>query len=225
MTAFLTGAWIGALPELVLGALFVISSLCYAFRRAAAIEKLLTRFSFRQMVRIAVYFRIAYAGLLTVLQYVVWSSSGTMGNSFLNAPLGSAVPVPTVHELPWVFNHPLGYFIFYSYGRFWLSVLVTLLVAWVFHNILHALERYNGRFFEAGEVELGYLMALIVGWPQFVIFVPLVFLFVVVVALVRLLLLRKQYTTLGWPFIYAALATVLLGAKLLSLSGLMVLSV
>jgi hypothetical protein len=69
------------------------------------------------------------------------------------------------------------------------------------------LQRHRERYFEAGEVELGALMVLVVGWPGFLVFIPVVFLAVVLISIIRGILWKEAYTTLGLPFFIAALVS------------------
>lgn len=206
---------LGMLTPIFMAVVFLFGACVYGSRHTAMGAKLRKWIGVRHLIRAAVYFRIAYAGLLTVTQYYIWANMGTVGEVFLDAPVTKAVPDPLVGSLSSVFNHPLGYFLFYSYGRFWLNAILSILIAWLFHKILIALRKYNGRFFDDGETELGYVMALVAGWPVFVIFLPLVFLFVVAVSVVRLVAIKEAYTTLGWPMICAAAVCILWGAKLI----------
>ncbi len=213
------------LTPLFMSAIFLLAAFAYGFRHTSVGAKMRKWVGMKNLVRAAVYFRIAYAGLLTVTQYYIWTGMGAVGEVFLDAPVSKAVPEPLVGALSAVFNHPLGYFLFYSYGRFWLNAILSILVAWAFHKLLLALRKYNGRFFEEGEVELGYVMALIAGWPVFVVFLPLIFVFVVLVSIARLIIMKEAYTTLGWPFICAAAVCILWGSKLVIALNLGMLSI
>ncbi len=216
---------LGMLTPLFMAMVFLLGAFMYGFRHTAVGVKMRRWIGMKNLVRAAVYFRIAYAGLLTVTQYYVWANMGTVGEVFLDSPVTKAIPDPLVGTLSSVFNHPLGYFLFYSYGRFWLNAILSLLIAWVFYKVLIALRKYNGRFFDDGETELGYLMALVVGWPVFVVFVPLVFVCVVLVSIARLLVIKEAYTTLGWPFICAAAICILWGARLIAILNLSALNI
>ena len=123
----------------------------------------------------------------------------------------------------YVFSSKLGYFLFYSFGRFWLGLLISLLAAAAFYIFLRSLKKYQERFFEDGETELGFLAALIAGWPAFIVFLLLVFPGVVLVAIYRRLFTGEMYTTLGWPLVLAALASLLWGKSLIIALGLRVL--
>ena len=159
--------------------------------------------SYKSLVVVLVGFRLLYAAFLTVAQYYAWSQD-TLSRLLLNSP---------------------RYFLFYAYGRFWLNALIAIGVALAFYLFLRFLKKYRERFFKEGETELGFLAALLVGWPNFVIFVTLVFVSVVLLAVFRRLVLRKMYTTLGWPFILAALLTLIWGSKLILILHLGVLRI
>ena len=113
-----------------------------------------------------------------------------------------------------------GYWLDYSYRRFWLNLLVSLFIAFIFFLILKFLRKYKDRFFEDGEVELGFFTALLLGWPKFLFFAPMVFFSVVVISLARQIIYKKIYTTLGYPFLLATLITLIFGDEVLALFNL-----
>lgn len=106
-----------------------------------------------------------------------------------------------------------------------MNVLLSIVVAFAFYAFLKALKKHNDRFFHEGETELGLLLALIVGWPNFVVFVPLVFLAVVLVSIFRGIYMKEMYTTLGTPMLLAALITMIFGSYLIGAFGLTVLKI
>ena len=152
---------------------------------------------------VSIVFAVLYAGFLTWGQHYVWSGD-SVSKSFLTIPLHS-VPVPLVEAFPSVFQASSGYFIFYSLQRFWFPAVLNILVAVVFFWFLKILKSYNGRFFEEGETELGFLLSLLVGWPVFLVFLPLALLSVVLVSIVKMTLFKEHYTTLGVPFLLGSL--------------------
>ncbi len=219
----LLGPALNLLPMLVLGGVFVAGTLRYAQARGVLRTGTLSIIDYPWLSRIAIGFRVLYAGLLTVGQYYVWDQA-SFTRTFLNAPV-TALPIPFIRDLPWLFGTKLGYFILSSVVHFWLNVALSLGVAWLFFLFLAALKRHRERFFEVGEIELGYLCALVVGWPNVALFVFLTFAAVVAISIVRGIAMGQRYTTLGWPFIAAAIVTVFFGSALTDLLNLGVLRI
>ncbi len=207
------------LPIVALGAVYVGALLVY-INGASRILNL------KILVVAAVVFRILYSALLSVVQYYVWSGQ-EFTRVLINSPLAKEVPLADFlrNSFSFLFDSELGYFLFYSWGHFWMNALLTIAAAFAFYGFLKVLKKRNDRFFYEGETELGLLMALVVGWPSFVIFVPLVFLAVVLVSIFRGLYLKEAYTTLGVPMLLAALITMIFGSNLISALGLTVLKI
>lgn len=210
---------IDLLPKIFFG-LILILILFFYFKRSVFNFKLVCRY----FIFIVLGFRLAYSLFLTLAQYYFWSKDG-LTKYLLNFALTPALPVDAIKALPWLFDNRLGYFIFYSWGRFWLNLFLTLLIAFVFWRFLKLLKKHKERFFEEGEVELGFLTILISGWPNSLIFLFLAFFGVVIVSIFRLILLKEFYTTLGLPFILSAAAVFLWGSRLAEIFGLSVLRV
>lgn len=159
--------------------------------------------NYKLLVIILAAARILYAAFLTAAQYYAWLH-GALTKLLLDSP---------------------RYFWFYAYGRFWLNAFIAIGVAFAFYLFLKFLKKYQERFFEEGETELGFLAALIVGWPNFVILVPLVFVSVVLISIFRGIFLKEAYTTLGWPFLLATLLTLIWGSWLIPIFRLGVLKI
>lgn len=223
---FLFGPFALWLPYLFFGAVFVCAVVLTAIRaRPGLLPKLRSAVSITILVRITVAFRVGFALFLTYGQYYAWSQNA-FTKTLLHIPMNPVeMPFWIVRLFPWVFNTDIGYLLFYSWGRFWLDTILVVGVAALFFWFLRALERRNGRLFEAGEPELGFLMALLVGWPGVIAFIPLIFVSVVIVSVFRRLVMKQELTTLGWPFLVAALVTFVLGNTLLEVCGLIVLAV
>jgi hypothetical protein len=194
------------LPKIFFAIVFLLVAFLYFFYRESKsneANKLTKLISYKSLIVGSIVFRLFYAALLTVSQYYVWSQ-----NKFTQLLLNER-----------------GYFLFYSYGRFWLNAFISIGAAFIFYIFLKSLQKHRERFFEAGGTELGFLSALIVGWPSFVIFLPLVFIFVILISISRRIFIKEIYTTLGWPFILATLAALIFGSKLLLFLGLKVISI
>ncbi|MBI2013682.1 MAG: hypothetical protein HYS87_02560 [Candidatus Colwellbacteria bacterium] len=169
-------------------------------------------------------FKALFAAFLSWGQYFVWLRGGEFTQTFLNTPLSADTPDTVLTFVTKLFR-PLfetekGYFLFYAYSRFWINLIVLIVAAIGFWLFLKMLKKYRARFFDTGEVELGFLMALVAGWPGFLVFVPLVFLAVVFVSIFRGIFLKEAYTTLGWPMLLAALLTLIWGSSLIDLLNL-----
>lgn len=209
----------------VLYAVFFLALFLYACRAFPWMARVKRYCSIKGLIRAVVYFRIGYAGLFTVLQYFAWTEGGRVSAALAHTSLSENIPITLVKIFPFIFEGEFGYFIYYSLSRFWFGAALSLLGAWMFYRFLIALARHEGRFFEEGETELGYLSALIVGWPLSVLFIPLSFIAVVLLSLFRLIFFKEPYTTLGWPFLAAVLVSLIWGGILLALTGLLVLRV
>lgn len=182
---------------LIAGYIFVIfASYCYAYRR----ERM------PLLLSIAALYRVVLLALFIGGQYLVWQSS-QFTQMFLNSPVDRAALESILGRFFPFFNHKLGYFLLYSWGRFVMNFLLVFIMVGLWYGILVLLRRYQPRFFVDGEVALGILAILIVGWPGAVIMIPATLLSMVMVAVVRLTILKKHYTTMGWPLLVAAAIT------------------
>ncbi|GMQ94995.1 MAG: hypothetical protein BMS9Abin13_105 [Patescibacteria group bacterium] len=153
-----------------------------------------------------VSFRIFYAIFLSGTQYYVW-----LQNEFTKLLLPP--------------YQPISYFLFYSWGRFWLNAMIILGVSLVFWLFLRSLAVWKKDSFRKSEAGLGLLMALIVGWPHVVIFVPLSFVLAAIISLARLIFFGKSSVTLGTSFLLAALILFVWGDGLIELFNLGVLRI
>ena len=156
---------------------------------------------FTRLAIFGVLFRLVFATVKTGLQYWGWSQSEF--TKFLLPP----------HQSITVLLH-------YAWTHFWLNAFVSIGSALLFFFILKTLAARNPRYFEAGEVELGALMALLAGWPQAVVFVPAVFFSVVIVSIVRGFWMREAYTTLGLPFLIGYITSLVLTMYIITLFDL-----
>lgn len=154
---------------------------------------------------LTVYF-VAVAGIETYLQYATWASDA-LAKNFLP-------PVSSV-----------GYFISYSLVHFWLGKIFAIGLGFFFYLFLRLIGKKRDWLFLSGETELGWLCALVAGWPGFAIFVPLVFIVALAITLFRRLALKQERTLLGPAFLVAALLTLIFGNYLINWLGLEVLRV
>lgn len=179
-----------------------------------------SKLNYKFLIWLVLGFKVLYALIETFSQYYIWS-----GNKFTKLLLDQNIADFNIVKesfggLSWIFNNRFGYFIFYSWGRFWLEIVVTLIAAVAFYLFLVFLKKHKERFFEDGETELGFLLSLMVGWSNFIVFLPLVFVSVILVSIFRRLVFGEMYTTLGVPFLLAALVVLLVGRYLVDILGL-----
>lgn len=151
---------------------------------------------FARLIIATICFRIAFAALKTWLQHYAWASDA----------MGKLLLPPT---------QSITVFARYAWTHFWINALLSIVVGLLMFVLLRALQKKNDRFFEEGEVELGALMAFVVGWPHFVIFFPLVFIFVVLFSIVRGIALKEPFTTLGMPLIAAAIVALVVALQVI----------
>ena len=150
-----------------------------------------------RLVVLAVAWRLFYAGALTVLQYFVF--------------------LPPFRELE--------YFLLYSWTHFWFNFVLSVGTAFLFYLFLKLLKKRSERFFEEGETEIGFLCALIAGWPNFVVFLPLIFVFVILESVLKKIFLKESLTTLGFALILAAITAFIFGDKIVAVLGLRTLKI
>lgn len=187
------------LPQAFFGLVIILAVIFY-YRTTRSPEN--PRPYFKRLAWWTIGFKFFYAAALTAGQYFLWSED-QFSRLFLNAPLKSTA-LSMAGNIPLFSNSKLGYFLFYSWGHFWLNALVSVALAFALWSFLKALQKKESRFFYPGETELGFVLTLAVGWPNFVVFLPLTFIMVILVSLFRMIFMKEPYTTLGWPFILAA---------------------
>lgn len=177
------------------GAVIATAGYQYRFARVSADRR---RVLFVRLIFATIGFRIVFAAVKTWLQYYAWSHDD----------IGKLLLPPT---------QPIVYFLHYMWTHVWFNVIISFGVGLFMFLILHVLREKNGRFFEEGEVELGALMALAVGWPSFAVFFPTLFFLVLLFSIMRGILFKEPFTTLGLPFIVAAVVALLSTWPLLTL--------
>jgi len=229
---FLLGPFLVWLPPIFWWTLFAAALLTYASTYVPlrpALQRIITWFASRNywtLIYTAIGFRILYAVFISVGQYYAWKNGGDFTSTLADSPLSEKVPPTFFTDLfPSIFNSHFGYVTFYTLGRYGLNVLWSIAVAFIFWAFLRILKKYNERFFDVQETELGLLCVLIVGWPNLVIFIPLTFLSVVAISIIRGIFFKEAYTTLGWPFLLATAICLVWGSQLIEIFNLGVLRI
>jgi hypothetical protein len=184
------------------------------------VRKIISKISYKALISAVLGFKILASLSATLAQYHVWSNSEFTKLLLNKNVIDFSILESFSGKLFWIFNNKFGYLLFYSWGRFWLEIVVSLLIAIVFYLFLLLLRKYRNSFFEEGETKIGFLLALTVGWPNFIVFLAMSFLSVVGISIIRFLFFKKAYTTLGVPFLVSALTTILLGNYFIGFLGL-----
>lgn len=211
-------------PVLITAAFLVIAFRYFGARMFSSrlIEtrwKALLTIPFKKLFIVTVCIRVGYAALLTWGQYRLWESD-PLGRLFLNTSLDSAIPIPFVRALPLLFDNRFGYFLFSSWFRFWLSALLAVFVGYLLYRFFRILERYQPRFFYDGEPLLGGALAVLVGWPGVIVYIPLIFMVIAPIALIRRIIFKDEYTAMGIPFIVAGALALIAGHWIIAVLGL-----
>ncbi|KKU91285.1 MAG: hypothetical protein UY23_C0002G0024 [Candidatus Jorgensenbacteria bacterium GW2011_GWA1_48_11] len=219
---FIFGPFLTWSPLVFFWLVFVLALLAY-FRPAKIAGRIPSVFlDLKNLILGLVIFRLLYAFLETAGQYRLWLGSG-LTKLLLNSPLSREFSLPfLLDKFPGVFQSRLGYFLFYSYGRFWLGLVVAFGMALAFYFILKALKKYQERFFEENELALGFLLAFLVGWPGVLVFIVLLFIFILIISVFRRLFLSETYTTFSGPMFLAGFVTLGWESELVGLLNLTV---
>lgn len=176
----------------------------YFLKKWSARQRWIKIINYKSLILAVVFFRIFFALLKTFDQYYVWSQNEFA--KFLLPPY-----------------QPLGYFLFYSWGHFWLNAVLSLGAAAIFYLALDLLKKYQPRFFDKRDTQLGLMGGLLTGWPLIIIFVPLFLVIAVLVTIFRQLVLKENLTPLGGIFLVATFLTIFLGNQLIKILDLGVL--
>ena len=106
------------------------------------------KFSYKFLIWLTIGFKLVYAGLATISQYYVWSNNA-FTKLLLNQNIVDFNAIKNIfgRATVWIFDNRLGYFLFYSWGRFWMVVVVSLIAALAFYLFLIFLKKHKERFF------------------------------------------------------------------------------
>ncbi len=192
-------------PNVFFGSVFALSFI-FIYLKKETFPKYPFFKKLRLLIVIVIFFRVSYSLALSIAQYYLWSQEEF-----------SRLLLPP--------NQPMSYFIGYAFIHFWLEQLLAIAGALVFYIFLTLLRKYKESWISREEILLGFLMALLVGWPNLVIFIPLVFLSAVGLAIINMVALRVKHTGLYFSLMLAGLITFVFGSIIIKFSGLTVLQV
>lgn len=179
--------------------------------------RLVKNISYKWLILGAVALHLFYAFFLTWGQYHIWAAANDFTRSLLLAPLPQEAPLPAILE--WTrsyFSHPLGYFVYYAFGRFFFNILMLFTVAGGFYAVLKFWHTRRNNFGEQGPELLCALM-LIAGWPGVIVLVPLGFFIAVLFSVGSLVFLKKNEVSLHPAFLVALPVALVGGGAILNI--------
>jgi len=227
MLNFLLGKYLNYLPSFFYLLIFISAAALFLFRKKTvnttstassdksedAGEENEEKFSklkksFGWLAFAVILFEILYALFLTFLQYKAWQGS-SLTRIFIHSPIGQEVPLFGLFK---AFNFlrkvKSGYFIYFSFYRFWLTPLLSILASTLFYGFLRLLLLYRSSLLYSYEATLAFLLALLTGWPNFFTFI---FLFLILFLLVSIyVFIRGRKTSNIAPALFLACILVII---------------
>lgn len=188
------------LPKIFLWPVLIAAFYFFYFNSRNVAKKL------KFLIFAVIGFRIVFAGIKTFFQYFIW----------INDEFGKLLLPP---------HQPIFYFLKYVFSHFWINAFLAILISFLFWRFLKALNSYNSRFFGEGDIELGFLAALVSGWPGLVLFLIFSFIFTLLFSVFRGIFLKEAFTRFNLIFVLSAAVVLLYGGVFLEFLGLGVLKI
>lgn len=214
------------LPKIWIWVTFAATVILYAvayFRPGTLSDRALRRW-FVGLIIGMVVLRVGYAALSTWGQYYVWEQS-PFTRLLLKIGLDRNELGPILGPLYGLFDDSRGYFKYYVIGRFWINALLATALPFVLVGIVKLYLKLRGIAFENYDLKIMAITGLLVGWPKFVIFVPMMLVIGLVLGIGRKVIKGDSYFMLAEAMILAA-AILLIGTwNLVELLGLTVLRI
>lgn len=171
---------------------------------------------YKVFVVIAIILHLIIGIFATWLQYAVWGKS-EITKGFLSSSLSPEVPFPSYLEfLRPLFDSIHGYFIFYSFQKFFLSTVALLIVTGLFCAFLVARARYRSFNFREGDIMLIVLAMLISGWPGVIVLLPIGLIFSILFSIVARVAYDIERIPLSPAFLFASPFALLFATPILS---------
>jgi hypothetical protein len=178
--------------------------------------------NFWLLIWIMAGFNLFLALAKSILQYLVWNQGGVT-HTLVNLPL-EKLKLNWFSDLPIFTGYSHGYFLFYIWNNFWRDALLSIIAALIAYGIFLLLRRYRKSLFLDRESEFGLLLALLVGWPAILFFLPLTLITAVFFSIGNWFYKREAMVALFWPLAVSAAIMLFFSAQLsfwrLSLFGL-----
>lgn len=111
--------------------------------------------------------------LLTLLQYFVWFNSGF--SRFFLPPYTS-----------------IDYFIRYIFNHFWLADILTIFTAALLYLFLRLCRKYKEQVISLADINIIFLVCLLLAWPKLLIFIPLFFILALLDIAINLIIFKNR---------------------------------
>lgn len=172
------------------------------------------------LVWIMICFHLVLAAVKSLLQYLVWNSGG-ITQSLLSLPL-KKLNLGWFENLPIFTNYSHGYFTYYIWNHFWKEALLSIIFSVAAYGIFILLRKYKSSLISVHESDLGFLFCLLVGWPQIILFLPLVLLLSVIYSTFNWFYKREAFCSLFLPFTVSAAVMLIFSTQLQALRFMLV---
>lgn len=118
---------------------------------------------------------ILNATLSTFLQYQAWLSN-SFTKILTTLPLKDGVPMPGILSLfrP-LFQTTHGYFSHYSIVHFWLTIIWSMIAAFIFMAVIVIARKKRPHLLNTFEVNFIFAASIVVGWPNIIGFILIMF--------------------------------------------------
>lgn len=172
----------------------------------------LNNISYWWLIAGGIALHIFYAIFIAWGQYHIWAVSSDFTRVLLALPLPREAPLPALFE--WMrpyFNHSLGYFAYYVFGRFFLNIIILFAVTGIFYCIFRLWYHRRGDV-RSNDPEVLCALLLMVGWPGIFAFIPLGFVVAIFFSVGMLIFIKKNRISLI-PAFFVAAPIALIGSK------------
>jgi hypothetical protein len=124
-------------------------------------------------------------------------------------------------------SYDASYFYGYAFSHFWKSFIIILIISFFWAAFLSFLKKYyRDRLLDKSEIYLGFFTALAVGFPNFIIYIFILFAIFLFHQLIQNIILKKsQPIAISPSMIISAIIVILYGNNILIKFGLDVLKV
>lgn len=175
------------------------------------------KISWGWLVAIAIILNVVYPVLLSWGQYIVWTYT-QVTRVFLVAPLASHVPLSWfADDLRPYLEQPHGYFAFYIFNHFFLSVIVLLSATAFLSALVLLWSKYSPLNFKKGDILAVTLTFLLAGWPGIIILIPVAFATLILLSLINEIRMKENNVSLSFVFLVTVPFIILLAVPILKI--------